>query len=115
MDERIRNNAYRFDKDMYISPEGTIGEYFNHSCDPNVYIQKIKRTLSISALKEIRSSDEITFDYSTVIANDDIWKMKCNCGSKNCRKIIKSFSSLPTNIKKEYIKQKIVPAYILKI
>ncbi len=115
VDEKTRSNTIRFNNDKFLSPKGKIGDYINHSCNPNTKIIKRNNKLLIIAIKNILKSREVSFDYSTVLANDDMWIMKCNCGSKNCRKIIKKFSSLPKKIRDRYISGEIVPAYILKI
>ena len=76
------------------SPE----KYINHSCNPNVYIKNMK----VIAMKNIKKREEITFDYS--INGIDSWKMKCNCGSKDCRKIIVGdFRKLNKKTQKKYL------------
>jgi len=42
-----------------------------------------------------------------------LWKCECNCKSKNCRKIIDQFITLPQEIKYNYIKNRILPDFIL--
>lgn len=46
--------------------------------------------------------------------DEDNWTMKCNCGDKDCRKIIKDFKHLPRSTKEKYIKLGIVPDYVKK-
>lgn len=70
-----------FYKRKYIlaqSPE----KYLNHSCTPNTKEGK----LCDIALRNIKKGEELTTDYS-IDAPLHI-KMKCHCGSKNCKKII---------------------------
>ena len=57
--------------------------YVNHSCNPNT---KVKGKTDV-AIKNILKGEEITTYYK-----DDYvqFKMACNCGSKNCRGIIKN-------------------------
>ncbi|MFH1875157.1 MAG: SET domain-containing protein [Pseudomonadota bacterium] len=57
----------------------------NHSCEPNI---KIIGGLIVVALRDIKKGEELTVDYATVIAGDYEWQMKCECGLKECRKII---------------------------
>lgn len=62
--------------------------YVNHSCDANtkqVINQEIKCDV---AIRDIKKGEEITADYSK--ENVPGLNMKCNCGSKNCKGIIKS-------------------------
>lgn len=67
---------------LFPSPE----RYVNHSCEPNVNPNFKER--GDFAIKDIKKGDEIVTDYT----KDDVpgLKMKCNCGSKNCKKIIKN-------------------------
>ena len=58
--------------------------YTNHSCDPNT---GLKEPAIIYTLRNIKKDEEITFDYSTSMHEDD-WTMRCNCQSKKCRTII---------------------------
>lgn len=71
--------------------------YFNHSCDPNA---GIKNNRDIVAMRPIRKGEEIVFDYA--MNNIDDWTMECNCGSKNCRKIISNFDALNEKTKEKY-------------
>lgn len=112
IDEKIRNNAFRFSKDKYISPQGEIGDFLNHSCNPNSGIIKIRSKLLLIAVRNIKKGEEITMDYSTIIADDDIWEMNCNCGEKECRSIIKNFGALSKKLKEKYLSLGIVPDYI---
>lgn len=73
--------------------------YLNHSCNPNA---GIKGAVTLKALRNIKSGEEITFDYATT--EDDVyWQMKCGCGSKNCRKIVRSVQFLPEKQFKSYL------------
>ncbi len=112
IDEKIRDNAFRFSKDEYISPQGEIGDFLNHSCNPNSGIVKRGDKLWLIAIRNIRQGEEITLDYSTITADDDIWEMNCNCGEKECRSIIKNFETLSEELKEKYLKLKVVPGYI---
>ncbi len=113
LDQKTRDNTYRYDEERYISPQGRIGDFLNHSCDPNAKVVKRNKKLFIVALCPIPHGVEVVFDYSTILASDDIWKMNCNCGSTYCRKVIKKFNSLPKQLQKKYISQDMVPSYIL--
>ena len=65
---------------LFPSPE----RYVNHSCEPNTN-PNLKERCDF-ALRDITKGEEITTDYS----KDDVpgLNMKCNCGSKKCKKII---------------------------
>ena len=115
LSHRIRSNSFRFDSKNYLSPKGETGNFLNHSCNPNCTVKKVKNKLFIISTRNIKSNSELLMDYSTIIASDDFWKMKCKCGEKNCRKVIGKFNHLPKKILKKYLKSKVVPEYILKI
>ncbi len=115
LDEETRSNTIRFNSELFLSPKNEIGNFINHSCDPNSKISKRNSKLYIVTIKPIESGSEINFDYSTVLARDDVWQMKCNCHSKLCRKTIKYFYSLPISTRKDYIRRGMVPKYILNI
>lgn len=58
--------------------------FINHSCDANVKnFGKFDK-----AARDIRKGEELTYDYSILVAPDE--RIRCRCGSKNCRKIIKA-------------------------
>lgn len=66
-------------------------QFLNHSCNPTA---GIKGKISMVAIRDIRKGEEITVDYS-IIEGDKLWEMKCSCGEKNCRGIIRSIQYLP--------------------
>jgi len=88
-------------KRKYVLPKSP-WKYLNHSCNPNA---GIKNNRNIIAMKQIKKGEEIVFDYAMNNHKNviDKWKMKCNCGSKNCRKIISTFDVLDNKTKKKYI------------
>ena len=86
------------DKNTWIDPKKEY-HFINHSCDPNM---GTKGKVTFCALKNIKKGSELTFDYSISEA-DEKWSMKCQCGSKNCRKVIKSIQFLPLSTYKHYL------------
>lgn len=58
-------------------------DYINHSCNPNC---GIRGSLQIVAMRDIKLDEEITFDYA--MSESSNYRMNCNCGSDNCRKVI---------------------------
>lgn len=115
IDEKTRSNAFRFDRETYISPQGEIGDFLNHSCSPNAVVRKIGTKLFVTAVDRIVKGKEIFIDYSTILAKDDSWEMRCNCGSKICRRVIKKFDSLPKPTREAYLTRGMAPDYILAI
>ena len=59
-------------------------DFFNHSCNPNA---GIKGHLLVVAIKDVKPGEEITYDYAMTDFDENTY-FKCNCGAKNCRKII---------------------------
>jgi uncharacterized protein len=106
---KIKDNSLQVSKTDFMVSKGKLN-FLNHSCDPNAGIFISGKKASLVAIKDIKKDDEITFDYSTNMYNDE-WNMKCNCQSKNCRGIIREFEELPKNVKENYIKLGIVPYY----
>ena len=84
-------------------------DLLNHSCNPNM---GIRGKLLFVALRDIRKGEELNFDYSTT-EDDLLWRMKCSCGAKNCRKIIHSVQSLPKNTFHRYLPY--ISAYFQKV
>jgi len=74
----------------FIPPEGgdfnnlSVEWCFNHSCDGNLGFDK---NGDFIARKNIRKGDEISFDYGLADSNP-AYRLKCECRSKNCRKVI---------------------------
>jgi uncharacterized protein len=96
------------EKNVWLDPSLLWGAFINHSCKPNT---GIKGKVTFVALKNIKKDEEITFDYS--ISEDSLWEMECNCGSKNCRRVIKSIKFLPEKKFKEYLP--FIPTYFQKV
>ncbi len=91
-------------KDQWIDPARPY-KFLNHSCDASA---GIKGRLSLVALRDMKEGDEITIDYST-IEGDALWEMKCACGSKKCRGIVRSIQYMPEDSYKHYLPY--IPAY----
>ncbi len=93
------HRSIQLGKNRWLTPDKEdLGFFLNHSCHPN---SRFKHPHFIAALSDIKPGEEITIDYSSVI---DIprWDMDCCCGSKDCRKIVKSYSQSPKKIKEKY-------------
>jgi len=96
-----------------MGPSGGLDDFFNHPCNPNSGLKIQNGKAILVAIKNIKSGEEITWDYSTTM-NEDDWEMDCVCGSKNCRGRIRDFKYLPENVQQKYINLRIVPKYILE-
>lgn len=58
--------------------------YVNQSCNANTHAENFCDVAS----REIKKGEEITADYSKTMEKNS--SMKCNCGCKNCRRLIKA-------------------------
>jgi hypothetical protein len=101
--EHEESNYVQIGFDLYVRPAPP-SLYLNHSCDPNT---GIRRMTEIIALTEIKTSAELTFDYSTSMA-EDAWEMDCACGAMNCRRRIRDFKYLPVERQLYYIRRGVV-------
>jgi len=70
--------------------------YFNHSCDPNVGFD---RRGSFIAARNIKKDEELFLDYGLMFT-DSKFKMKCACGSPNCRGYVTGRDWLDPEFKK---------------
>jgi uncharacterized protein len=85
-------------KDQWIDPAKPY-KFLNHSCNPSV---GVKGKITLVALRDMKEGEEVTVDYST-IEGDPNWEMKCACGEKNCRKVIRSIEFMPEDQFKKYL------------
>jgi len=76
--------------------------YINHACDPNTYVKTINGIRKVLAMRDIKTGDEITYDYT--INGDNAGTFECKCGAKNCRRIYTgSFFKLPRELQIKYL------------
>ena len=109
---RLAENCFRYSAERYLNPEGEIGQYANHSCDPNAGIIKQDRRLWLKAITDIAPGDEVTHDYSTLLGVDDVWKMRCNCGAARCRRWVRHIGTLPAAVARRYRALGVIPAFV---
>jgi len=117
IDELLEAGKLRFDDPFQVGEE----EYLvldplplsvNHSCDPNAGVRGENKLV---ALRTITAGEEITYDYSTVVGdNNSEWHMACNCGASTCRKVIGSWKILSSTQLAFYHKRNALPDFILK-
>ena len=69
----------------------------NHSCDPNC---GIRGDIVGVAIRGIDKGEEIVFDYA-MLDNEQNW-FECNCGGKNCRKILSSYDWKIKELQEKY-------------
>jgi hypothetical protein len=101
---------FGIDERTWISTsKGSYAYYLNHSCNPNA---GLKDKVMVIAMRNIEKGEEITIDYSITEA-DPYWKMKCKCGDRHCRKIIRSIQFLPEDIYRKY--ELYVPEFLRRV
>jgi uncharacterized protein len=54
---------------------GNIARFINHSCKPNCYVHIVNGTIWIRAARNIRSGEELTYNYHT----DGARSLPCRC------------------------------------
>lgn len=76
--------------------------FFNHSCDPN---SGFKGQMFLVAMRNIKKGEQVTFDYAMVLSkakNVSFYKIKCFCGSKNCRGYVTEDDWKKPELQKKY-------------
>lgn len=62
---------------------GNVARYVNHSCHPNCYVDIEGTHIWIKASRQIRTGEELTYDYNT----DGVAGIPCRCRPR-CRHVI---------------------------
>ncbi|MGE4130427.1 MAG: SET domain-containing protein [Bdellovibrionales bacterium] len=70
----------------------------NHSCDPNC---GVKGRFNIVAMRDIQPGEQITWDYE-MTEKSWWWRLRCQCGSSDCRKWIGNYARMPKPIRARY-------------
>jgi SET domain-containing protein len=115
--DAVADHYMQIGKDLYLGPHPgketvTLDDYTNHSCNPNSGLHIGERVLLV-AIRAISAGEEITWDYSTTMAEDD-WELNCACGSVNCRGRVRDFKHLPEDVQRRYAALGIVSSYVLE-
>ena len=98
----IRGSELQIDDNFYLAPlqkeevEGVM-MFLNHSCSPNV---GISGNITFVTMRDIKKGEELTIDYAMI--DDSTYKMRCRCGSTNCRKIVTGKDWKRLELKKKY-------------
>ncbi|MGA2146764.1 MAG: SET domain-containing protein-lysine N-methyltransferase [Bryobacteraceae bacterium] len=78
--------TYLFTLDDYWTLDGAVGgsgaEIINHSCNPNLYAWIFKGHILYMSKRAIEAGEELTVDYRF---SEKIEKVRCRCGSLQCR------------------------------
>lgn len=83
--------TYIFELDENFDLDGDIpnndAKFINHSCEPNCEVDVVGEEVLIYTTRDIKQSEEITYNYGFEIDEKDIYDFKthpCKCGSKRC-------------------------------
>lgn len=102
--------ALQIGPDLYLGESGGPDDFVNHSCDPNAGIVIDGSDVRLIALRDISPGEQIAFDYSTTMDEDD-FEFDCRCGSQICRGRIRDFKHLPIQLRRRYVERGVVPGY----
>lgn len=73
--------------------QGNVGRFFNHSCDPNAFVQNVFIEshdlrfphVAFFTKRCLKADDEITWNYSYKVNSIEGRMIECNCGASNCQ------------------------------
>jgi hypothetical protein len=104
-------DIFQVGPDLFLPPYGGLDDFTNHSCEPNCGLRVYASGFDMIALRDIAAGDELTYDYSRhqEHAAED---MICRCGAASCRGIVRSFSTLPAQLRQHYLDLGIVASFI---
>lgn len=88
-DKKLGEYSLQIADDIFLFPttEEEVGDtaiFINHSCQPNVGPDG---QIVFVAMRNIKSGEELCYDYA--MTTDYDYELRCECGSKQCRKIIR--------------------------
>jgi len=113
LEEALQKSSEQKSNPLQIGPKEYIdiaepGVLANHSCSPN---SGIKNDRFLIALVDVLPGQEICYDYSTTM-DEDNWTLNCVCGESSCRKVIRDFKDLPLEVQQKYCDLNIVQSFI---
>jgi hypothetical protein len=97
--------------DQYIGESGGLDDLINHSCEPNTGFHIQGTAADLFAIRDIAAGEEILFDYSTTLDEED-FTMVCACGTPSCRGVIGDGKLLPSAVWQRYRDLGILPDYV---
>jgi hypothetical protein len=97
---------------LFLGPSGGVDDFVNHSCEPNCRVDVDAAGPVLRALRPVAPGEELTYDYSTLMVRDPT-SFDCRCGSARCRGRIVAFGALPPDLREDYARRGLVPAFVL--
>ncbi|MBS0478991.1 MAG: SET domain-containing protein [Proteobacteria bacterium] len=110
----MRGSSDRFVQvtpDHFIGPSGRIDDLINHSCAPNAGLRFTDRGVFLIAIRDIAAGEEVTWDYSTTLAQSN-WHMICRCHAPDCRRVIGNFTTLSPERQEWFRGRNLVAPYL---
>lgn len=105
--------ALQIGPDLYLGASGGFDDYFNHCCEPNAGLRIFGTTVELVAIRDIAPGEEIRFDYSTTLDEED-FEFDCLCGAAGCRGRVRDGKHLPEDVWRRYVELGIVPEYVIR-
>lgn len=102
------SNWFGIGRNTWIDPEGGIGDYQNHSPNPNC---GIRGRVTVCALCDIKKDEEITIDYA-ITEEQPLWFMHDNTATGK-KAIVRSIQFLPREKFERYLPY--IPRYFQKV
>ena len=53
-------------------------------------------------MRDIKSGEELMWDYEMTENNQFGWQMECKCGTPSCRKFIGRYDNMPQAVRERY-------------
>lgn len=95
--ESVKKLAFQYGENYIVVHDGS--EAMNHSCDPNLWWEGND---TLTARRDIKKGEELTYDYSSADVGDWIAGWKCKCGSEICRSKITGRDCLDKDFQKRF-------------
>ncbi|XP_040168998.1 histone-lysine N-methyltransferase eggless [Anopheles arabiensis] len=95
-DESLFRKLYGENEHIFVmdaKKSGNLGRYFNHSCDPNLFVQNVFVDthdlrfpwVAFFAERNIKAGTELTWNYNYDVGSVKGKHLTCSCGEKNCK------------------------------
>lgn len=102
LDKEFGDFSLQISDKFYLSPRTReeiedMAIFINHSCDPNTGMEG---QICFVAMRNILAGEELCLDYAMAITSD--YKMNCNCGNSNCRKVVTGDDWKKEELQKRY-------------
>ena len=84
----------------HVIDGASIAAFINHCCEPNCEVDEVKGRVWITAIRDIASGEELTYDYNLYDGELDDFS-RCHCGADKCRGSMYSKKEIARRMKKK--------------